>query len=187
VAEPITLDEAKAQVRVLDTSEDAYISSLIPASRRYVENRSGVIVAQRQFVERHRPELRAFGRCIDRGIRLYNGPIVSVDSIAYIDSDGADATYTGARVVPDSPMIYPALGESWPLPYLNEAFTITYTAGLSADQLATDDYANLLHAMKLLIGHWFTNREAVVMDRAQALTVPLAVEDLCDQVRALVV
>jgi uncharacterized phiE125 gp8 family phage protein len=179
VEEPLSLAEAKDQVRVVDTSEDAYIESLISAARRYVENRSGVIVKRRQFIERHMP---VFG-----AMRLYSGPIVSIDTVAYTDSDKNDATYVGARFFPGSSIIFPALGELWPTPYLGEHFMITYTAGLSPQQLGTDDYTNLIHAMKLLIGHWFVNREAVLLERAQALVVPLAVDDLCDQVRALVV
>lgn len=192
MVEPLTLAEAKAQVNVIaaDTSFDDYLTSLIPASRRYVENRSGIIISQRQFVEVQYPVrglMTLNRRYVGAGpIRLTKRPIVSIDSVAYKDNNRADATYTGARFLPGQTEIFPALGELWPSPYSGEGFTVTYTAGLSAAELGTDDYANLVHAMKLLIGHWFTNREAVVMDRAQALTVPLAVDDLCDQIRELV-
>lgn len=182
--EPITLAEAKAQVRVDGDNDDNYITTLVPAARRYVENRTGLVIKRRQFIERHMP--------VRGAIRLYNGPVVSIDEVAYPDNNGADQTYSGARYFVGSPFIFPAIGEMWPYPYQSgyygrEPFTVTYTAGLSPEQLGTDDYANLLHAMKLLVGHWFANREAVVVERAQALSVPLTVDDLCDQVRALLV
>jgi uncharacterized phiE125 gp8 family phage protein len=193
MAEPLTLAEAKAQVNVVaaDTAFDDYLTSLIPAARRYVENRSGITILQRQFTEVQYPvrgRLTLNRRYVGAGpIRLTKRPIVSIDSIAYKDNNGANATYTGARFFPGQTEIFPALGELWPSPYSGEGFTVTYTAGLSVADLATDDYANLLHAMKLLIGHWFARREPVTLDeRGKPLQVPLTVDDLCDQMRELV-
>jgi hypothetical protein len=109
----------------------------------------------------------------------------SVDTVAYPDTSGTPATYAGARIV--GQLIYPVLGAIWPAAYPNEGFTVTYTAGLSTALLGSDDYSNLLHAMKLLIGHWHSNREAVAVDQRGVPTqVPLAVDDLCDQVRMVV-
>jgi uncharacterized phiE125 gp8 family phage protein len=175
--EPISLAEAKDQVRVTDTTEDDYIGKLIPAARRYVENRSGIIIKRRQFTENQFP--------VRGAIRLSNGPLVLVDTVAYPDTSGTPATYAGARIV--GQLIYPVLGAIWPAAYPNEGFTVTYTAGLSTALLGSDDYSNLLHAMKLLIGHWHSNREAVAVDQRGVPTqVPLAVDDLCDQVRMVV-
>lgn len=179
VEEPLSLAEAKSQVRVLDDSEDAYIESLIAPARRYVENRSGIIIKRRQFIERHEP--------VRGAIRLYNGPVVTIDEVAYLDSAGADAVYADARFFGGSSFIFPALGESWPTPYAGEAFAVTYTAGLSPEELGTDEYSNLLHAMKLLVGHWFTTRSGVSTSGDIVREVPLAANDLCDQVRMPVV
>lgn len=175
--EPISLSEAKDHLRVSDDSEDNYILSLIPAARRYVENRSGLVIKRRQFTERHLPKYGA--------ILLTQAPIVSIDSIDYKDTDQADAQYTDARFFFGSSIIFPALAGSWPVPYSGELFSITYTAGLSAADLATDDYSALVHAMKLLMGHWYGQRESV-SERA-IKEVPLATDALCDQVRAVFV
>ncbi len=173
--EPVSLAEAKSQCRVLDDSEDAYIASLIPAARRFVENRSGVILKRREFTERHLPTYGA--------ISLYNGPIASIGSVAYLDSAGAAATYTGARFFVGSSMVFPAADESWPSLSAGESFTITYTAGLTPEQLATDEHASLVHAVKLLIGTWFNSREGVSRDATNE--VPFAIAALCDQYRAV--
>ena len=173
IEEPLTLVEAKAQLRVLDDSEDAYIESLIPAARRYVEERSGIIVKRREFTEQH---------FVCRGvIRLFKAPLVSIDEVEYPDADGVATPYADARFFTGSSVLFPALGETWPSAYAGERFTVTYTAGLSPEQLGSDEYANLLHAMKLLIGHWFKHREAV--SEGQANSIPMGVDALCDQVR----
>ena len=173
-AEPVSLTQAKEQLRVLDDFEDAYIASLIAPARRFVENLSGIVMVQRQFTEQHIPKCGS--------IRLYKRPIVSVDPVAYIDGDELAATYAGARF--STGVLYPALGETWPTAYAGEAFTVTYTAGLSATDLATDEWAPLVHAMKLLIGQWFEAREAGGEKVAEA---PFAVTALCDQYRQVLV
>ena len=173
MAEPITLAEAKLHLRVLSNDEDLYIEGLIPPARRYIELRSGITINQRQFIESQFP---AYGV-----IRLDKGPLVSIDEIAYTDEVGGALTYDGARFFPGSSVILPAIGESWPTLGVSETFQITYTAGLSPAELATDDYDNLTHAMKLLVGHWYANRESVV--EGDYREVPLAVNALCDQVR----
>jgi uncharacterized phiE125 gp8 family phage protein len=177
-SEPVSVIEARTQVNVTDDTFDAYLASLIPAARRYVENRSGIIIKQRQFTERQFP--------VRGSILLNNGPLVSVEDVTYPDTDGVDASYSDARFFAGSSLIYPALGATWPTPYPGEGFTVTYTAGLSVEELATDDYSNLVHAVKLLIGHWFNQREGVSVDQRPPAQVPLTVDDLCDQVRAIV-
>lgn len=174
MAEPIDFDTAALHLRLgSDTSEQLLIEDiLIPAARRYVENRSGLIIVQRSFVEEHSP---AKGYLV-----LSKRPVVSIDPIDYTDSDGAEQVYEDARL--SEGRVYPALNGSFPVPGIG-GLRVTYTAGLTEDELANEDYSDLKPAILLLIGHWYANREAVNIGNI-GNEVPLAVDSICDQYRS---
>lgn len=138
VGEPLSLAEVKKYLRVVSTDEDAKISAMIPRARLWVEDHTGLVIAKRQFVERHVPRFGA--------IRLFRGPLVSVDSVEYLDSTGATQTYA-PLAYPPSTTLYQTTAASWPVLQLNEAFTVTYTAGFDIAEI--DD--RLLGAMYALI------------------------------------
>lgn len=172
MAEPVTLAEARAHLRVIDTSEDGLIGTYISAARRYVEKRSGLILAQRTFTEEHRVAAGYFAP--------FNRPVVSLGAIAYTDSGGIEQVYAGARL--SEGRAFPALNGSWPYPGVG-GFRVTYTAGISPAELAADNYSDLKAAVLLMIGHLFANREAVT--ERPLSEAPLAVNAICDQYRAV--
>jgi len=120
--EPVSLAEAKIQCRYFADDRDADLAMCIADARAMVEERSGCILVQRQFVKQYSP---VRGR-----ISLFEAPLVSIDEVSYLDGSGASAAYVGARIDNNS-FIVPALGEVWPTPYYGEQFTVTYTAGYS--------------------------------------------------------
>ena len=79
---------------------------------------------------------------------------------------------TPARLVPDYSKTWPT-ARSQP-----DTATITFIAGYGAAADVPDD---LKHAMKLLIGHWFANREAVAV--GTLTVVPIAFSALIDSYR----
>lgn len=175
MAEPITLAQAKAHLRVTDTSEDDYITALIPAARGWVENYTGHVLVQREIVEQR----DNFGRFIE----LHRRPLLAdpAPEITYIDTDGTEQTYAdGEFQLSRFPArIFPAVDGSWPSLWRYGGVTITYTAGYTAGQ----EPQELIQAMYLLIGHWFATRVAVNVGNIVS-EVPLAVESLCGQFRA---
>jgi uncharacterized phiE125 gp8 family phage protein len=170
MAEPVTLAEAKAHLRIVDDdSEDALITGYIAAARGWIENHTGRILVEREVTE----EVPSFGRFFDLHWRPFDAETVT---IAYTDSDGApgevtDLTVSGQRV-------HPGYDTWWPTTRLNTPVLLTYTAGYAEGEVPDE----LRQAILLLVGHWWTNREAVT-DRP-ANEVPLAVESLCGQYRA---
>lgn len=163
--EPITEATAMAHLR-LDV-DDPGISSLpdaITAARQTVEQYLNATVSNRSLTL----ILDAFpGR-----ILLPNGPVVMVDEIVYLDTDGNPQTVDGHRLInyPLCDVLTPAFGESWPAT-LNVfgAVTITYTAGMmtgSPLMLADQDIAA---AILLTLGDLWENREG------QFVGVPVAV------------
>lgn len=156
MAEPVTLAEAKAQVRMVDdNSEDTFITSLIAPARAYVER-----VGRRLFVGGARTE--TFTRWGDY-LEIWRQPVVSVDSVTYsttADPDD-DATYTGFVANLGFPVrIGPAIDGAFPDLVAGGTITVGYTAGaLSA---TSEEYLIGKRAMLLLIGHWFEFREAAM-------------------------
>jgi uncharacterized phiE125 gp8 family phage protein len=158
--EPVSLVEAKTHLRVDHVDEDALIGSLIVAARQHVEERSGRALTTQTWVYR----ADAFPWAAD-AIRLPRPPLRSVTSIEYVGGDGATVTWGAANYRVDHASeparISPAHGASWPTPQeVTNAVTITYTAGYGT---AVDVPEAIRQAMLLLIGHWYANREAVVI------------------------
>lgn len=118
IEEPITLGQAKDYLNLRTSDFDGKLQPMLPRARRWVEDHTGQAIVRRQFVERVRP--------VSGTIRLSNGPLVSVDSIGYVDSDGNAATVTPVAYPPSTKLF--VIG-CWPPLSENEAFEVTYTAG----------------------------------------------------------
>lgn len=158
--EPITLEEAKAHLRVTGSTDDAVITALISAARAYVDGPTGYL--QRAVVQQSwRWTLPAL--CRYQHIPLPS--LIDVVSVRYLDSDATEQT-----IDPDSYIILTdrepgvVIFDSIPVAACRpDAFRITFTAGYSSTD-SPADYAAAVpppikHAMLLLVGHWFENRE----------------------------
>lgn len=181
-AEPITLGEAKSHLRLTstDTAEDDLISSLIVAAREHVETYTNRALLTQTWY------WKADGfPCGGAPIVLPRPPLVSITSISYVDQNGATQTWaagsTGYQLVkPAGPKaqyarIAPSYGVWYPTTRCQpEAVTVEYVCGYGDE---TNVPESIKHAMKLLIGHWYENREAVDM-AAAAAEVPIAVAAL---------
>jgi uncharacterized phiE125 gp8 family phage protein len=168
--EPVTLAEAKADRRIDNVDSDTQLGSLIMAARSMAETYTG-----RQLM----PATYEFR--LDRfalPVLLPRPPLASVTSIVYVDTQGAaqtldpgeyqiDATALPARLLP-------AFGKVWPWTrWQLNAVKITFVAGY-AD--AGSVPVMIRRAILLLVGHWYENREPVVMGTATPL--PMAVDSL---------
>lgn len=163
--EPISLADAKLHLRIetADTWQDDQIDLLIAAARAKLETDLGYPVMRQTL----RTELDSFPLqpVLCPAVWLGGGAGAAVDSIVYIDSAGASQTLDPAGYVVDAvsapAMVLPAPNTIWPAVLRQPgAVKITWTAGWTS---AAAVPADLVHAMKLLIGHWFENREAVVV------------------------
>lgn len=173
--EPVTLAEAKDQCSIdaSDTTFDRLLTGYIIAARDWVERYTGHILKRRTMTQ-------TLDRFPCSYIELQWRPIVSVDSIAYTDTDEADQAFEDftAMLGRDPVRIYEAPSASWPSTLSNSAVTVTFTAGYAPG----DEPSALLQAMLLLIGHWFNCRESVVIGQTVA-EVPMATKALCDSYR----
>jgi uncharacterized phiE125 gp8 family phage protein len=174
---PVTLDEARAHLRVRHTDENNYITALIKAATRYVEQTLSTSIAEQTW----KLTLDSFSDYIE----LPRGPVASVDSVEYVDADGEtqtadDADYT-VDLAGNRQWIVRNSEASWPdtLSGIN-AVSVTYTAGMNP---APDD---LKHAILLLIGHWYAVRETVNVGNITT-EMPFAVDALLQTYRTVMV
>jgi uncharacterized phiE125 gp8 family phage protein len=163
-AEPVSLDAAKAHLRVEHALEDDGISAWLAAARQHAEAVTGRQLPPATWAL----TLDAFP---DAGcaILVPRPPLKSVTSIAYIDTAGATQTWPAAAYdveIPVGPLalhgrIRPAFGEVYPATRaVSEAVTITFIAGY-------DSVPYPLHAALLLgVGELYVRREQPDLDKA---------------------
>ncbi len=171
--EPITTLEARKQVELPDSNarHDDYLDGLIKAARKRTENFTGRAWINQTF------ELVLDG-FPSRVLKLPRPPLQSVTSIKYIDTDGVLQTLSNTLYIVGKKSqpgrISPAFNEVWPTTQNRiEAVIIEYVAGFGL--LGSDVPDEAVHAMKLLIGNWFENRESVVAGTI-ATALPLSLE-----------
>lgn len=146
---PVTLSEAKAQLRVDHSDEDALISALIASAVAQIDGPDGIGYAMQ--AQTWRLTLDAFPAVI----RLPMRPVVSVSAITYVGSDDVTATFPAEsyRVViaGGTALIEPVHGVSWPSTKdVLGAVNITFVAGVGAPDplklailmMITDAYEN---------------------------------------------
>lgn len=159
--EPVTLAEAKEQVREDGSDSDTLIAALITAAREYVEERTGrALITQTWSLAMDGPP------CGNDAIRLPRPPLQSVTSVVYVDEAGADQTWAVAnyRVDTHSEPARIALASDavWPIPqFVAGAVTVTYVAGYG-DTPDTVPQA-IRQAILLLVGHWYDHRSPEVV------------------------
>ncbi|MFO0863539.1 MAG: phage head-tail connector protein [Gemmataceae bacterium] len=166
VAEPLTVDEAKAQCRVENDVEDAQFSEWITAARERAE----AITGQSFITQTHVLTLDFW----PDEILLAHGPIQAISSITYLDNDGERQTWVEDeyRLVnkKQPPRIVPAVNCDWPNAAVADgSIEVTFIAGYGL--AGTDVPAGIKAAMKLMIAHWYLHREDTDTVPKQAMDI----------------
>jgi len=165
--EPVTLDEAKAHLRVDGTAEDALITALIQAAREHVESQTGRALITQTW-DGTLDSFPARGAIV-----LPKPPLVSVTSVKHIDAAGAEQTMNPSDYSVEKPAgphaqegrILLGYGKSWPSTRCqSNAVTIRFEAGYGA---ADKVPAALKAAMLLAIGDLYQNRERQALSSMQ--------------------
>ena len=188
-AEPVLATEAKAHLR--ETATAASVTSLI----------NGYIVGARDMGEEDTG--RAWMKqtwdmkldefpCDDGPILVPKPPLQSITSITYVNSTGGSSTLaaTGYRVDRHSEpaRITPAYGAYWPTTRdVTGAVTVRFVCGYTtASGAAAGNPASVPRRLKqgllLTVGHWYENRERVVVGEG-AQELPVAAKSLYNQLR----
>jgi uncharacterized phiE125 gp8 family phage protein len=153
MAEPISTDEAKRQLRVDSTADDTLIAGYIIAAREWVEDYTGLVLTRREVTE-------ALGGFL-RQTRLRAWPIDAEQpvTIVYRDISGAEQTIANAelRAASRPGTIYPASGALWPSnSILGGSIDVTFTAGY-ADPATIPQAVRM--AMLVMLTGFYEDRE----------------------------
>jgi uncharacterized phiE125 gp8 family phage protein len=181
--DPVTVADAKAFARVVNSAEDALVASLITAATEYIQTATG-----RQFaLATFELTMRSFP-CGDGLVRLPRSPLVEVESVKYIGTDGVLVTMTADVDFLVDASAEPATLEPvvrWPVTAdRHDAVQIRFTAGYpdTEDSPSVSTMpARAAVAIKALVAHWFENRPAV--DVAQTFETPFHVARLISGLR----
>jgi uncharacterized phiE125 gp8 family phage protein len=177
--EPITLTEVKLQSAVTHALHDDMFTAYILSARQYVES-----YCLRSLITQTRETAYDAFACV---LRLPYGPVQEVLSVEYVAADGVATPITDYQVdlYADVPRLMPAYNGLWPSTVgasLN-AVTVRYVAGSTPVEGSPTDYTSsvpspIKTAMKLLVGHWYENREATIAGQQGLTEIPLGVECL---------
>ncbi|CDG54566.1 MULTISPECIES: head-tail connector protein [Halomonadaceae] len=161
----ITLTHAKLHLKLATTAEeaeaytdeDAIIQGLINGAYQYAEHDTQAVLVSRTKTL----VLDAFPMG-SKAIELPWSPVTAIESMEYIDPEGNEQSLDAETLRLDTRPIYPLLAPQWGTRWPSttdepECITITATAG------AEDTPPDVDIAVLLLVGHWYENRESVVI------------------------
>lgn len=158
--EPVTLVEAKANMKVTHSAEDDLITSLIVVAREYAE-----LAENRAYIEQ---TITGKMDYFPRKIKLPRSPLLTVESINYVDTAG-DTQLLSTDVYAVDTISEPGeitlkFGQSWPSTQrIHHAVTIVYTAGYGDE--ASDVPQRVKQAMLLIITDWYGHRSDSCSDQ----------------------
>ncbi len=140
--------------------EDDLIDALVKAARKRLEMDTGrALITQtwELYLDKFPDD--------DGEIWLPKPPLQSITSIKYYDTDGVEQTWSSddyrVDIKSEPGRITPAYNESYPTTRtMINAVTIKFVCGYGSAGSDVDD--DLIQAIKLLVGHWYEFREAVL-------------------------
>lgn len=174
----VSLAEAKLHLRVDGADEDSLITALITAAAETAEQITGRAIMPQTW----ELTLDAFPDALE----LTRVPALSVTSVKYYDTTGAQITLAGSAYSLDNvddfgpAYVAPAYGAEWPgtREQIN-AVAVRYVAGY-ADAASVP--APIKQWMLLQIGAMYANREREAMSNGGAVTLKFA-DGLLDRYR----
>jgi uncharacterized phiE125 gp8 family phage protein len=179
-AEPVTLTEAKAHLRVDAAAEDMLIASLIVTSRLHVEAAASLALVTQAW--------SWFLDAWPRGpaLRLPLRPIQSIAAVRLYDENDTPTVLDPATYLLDGAGLPPRLVRQgallWPRPgRAANGIEIAFTAGYG--DTAADVPAPLRQAILLLVAHWYDHRSPLEPG-APATPLPPMISELIAPYRA---
>ncbi|HVV63289.1 MAG TPA: head-tail connector protein [Pseudolabrys sp.] len=166
--EPLSLDEAKAFLRVDTTDEDGVIGALIAGSRIHIEAQTRRALITQSW------RLSLDSWPVDGRLPVRPAPLQTLDAARIYDESGATHAIDTQAFVLD-------LGSSalafapWALPAPGRVVSgIELDVTVGYGDAATDVPEPLRQALRLLVAHWYENRGLVASGSVSALPVNIA-------------
>ncbi|CAN5318049.1 hypothetical protein BH11PSE5_BH11PSE5_20750 [soil metagenome] len=155
--EPVTLDEAKAHLRLGagDAGEDDVIRSAITEARGWVEQYTDLVLVRRQLTE----NISSFAK------PLRKWPIVSIDAVTYVGAEGVEQELPvegfHAQISQRPAALLPLSG--WPALLPRSPIAVKFTAGFADFSEINALSPNIIRAIKTLVTEFYDNRGAPEM------------------------
>ena len=150
---PVSVTEARSQMRVEHDEDDLYISGLIDAAVAYVD--AGGVLGRAMISQ----SWAQTGQHWAKRVPVTMTPVQALTAVKYYDTDNAlqTATLSDFRLIGGANDSYVEPVSSWPATFNRpDALRIEVTVGYGA---ATDVPATIRHAILMLVAHWYENRE----------------------------
>jgi uncharacterized phiE125 gp8 family phage protein len=171
---PISVAEAKAQMRVEGNDEDTIIERLINAAVAFVDVQGVLGFAM---------ITQTWGQWVGPNpgtVMLSLGPVQSVSAIKYYDINGTLQTATLADFnvfgTPNRITVSPKTGYAWPVTQTrDDAIKIEYVIGYGATSASVPQ--TVRHALMMLVAHWYENRENELIGTISK-TLPFGFDDI---------
>jgi len=162
IEEPLTLEDAKAHLRVDGDAEDVLITALIRAAREQVEHETGRAMMTQTW------DVSFDAWPAEDVVELPVPPVQSISSVSYVDGSGTTQTWSSAQWSLDASGIESRLvlgyGLTWPVARdQRNAITVRCVCGYSSAEAVPQA---LKQWMLLAIARMFELREPVVVGQA---------------------
>lgn len=163
---PVTVDDVKTHLAI-SSDNNAYLTSLIEAATAMIDGPNGIGIALLPQTYRYSLD----GMWPSFTLPVY--PVRTVQSVEWLDNDNQPRSATNVRVDTDCnpARVYATSTGST----MAGTVKITFTAGFDTVP------ADLRHAILMLVGHLFENREATSSVKVEK--VPMAVETILNRYR----
>lgn len=151
----VTLPEMKRQLRYARSDKDDEIAEMTAAAVSWLEGREGYL-GRALVTQKWRWAFDCFPA---RYIEVPLPPLISVESVKYVDTSGEVQTMSPSDYVADVALlqgrIRPAYGIVWPPTRAEElAVRVEFTAGYGAAAAVPRE---IKQAVKMLVTFWFVN------------------------------
>ncbi len=173
--EPISLEAMKAHLKVVGDGnspdshpDDDLIELQIKAARTWCVNYLGYAVVETQF-RLYLDEFPAYS--IDT-IDLPFSKLIRIDSVTYVDENGATQTWSSSNYSADTASAQGRLLRGYDVDWPDtrpqrQAVQITYTAGFAPTNASPPDYranidADIIAAIKLIVGDLYEIRQDTI-------------------------
>lgn len=172
---PITLSEVKAQLRVEGPDDDVILTRIINVAVAYTDAQGAL--GQAMITQTW---AQWMGANPTQSIKLMLGPVQSVSAVKYYDLDGVLQTDSLSKYevfgTGLTTTVQPKSGEKWPVAQDRaDAIKIEFVVGYGDAPADVPD--TVRHAMLLLVGHWYDNREVELIGSISK-TLPFGYEPL---------
>jgi uncharacterized phiE125 gp8 family phage protein len=176
---PVDVEVARTRLRIEDHVAQSEIQRLLSTSTQQAEHvtQRAIVTQQWQLV------VPSFNPIFPKtgALKLPKPPLVSVESVQYMDTDGELQTLAEELYEVDVTELFgcirPAFNEEWPdIACYPTAVRVNFTAGYGSRNDIDTNQPDLVMAILLMAGHYDINREATT-DRPMS-ELPLGVRSL---------